>query len=603
MPCIFCTPVFSGSMIGKIRYALPVLGIFLSGSLFGNSLITTDSSTFSPNWDGNSDYLKFNIQTSSLPKLQDWELTIRSASGETVRKFEAGKLRKKGFTLFSDENEFAPEEIYLPSTLEWDGENENGDLVGDGYYTYQLLLLTVNKEKILSEEATFYLDSRPPKVEANCKTKLLLTEDRNLAKVIIQQKVSGESADLFTGEFLDSEGRSLKAYTWRTRDLPFQLVWDGTDSNGKPVAPGLYKYKLTGRDPANNETTDTIENISVRNESVGADLNTDREFFPVDPSNPLNRIKFLSFTSSKLKSDSYEWEIFKGEVKDDNLVYSQKGLGEPTAEWTWEPKNREGKPLGTGTYFYRLTIHSRYDKFTSLAKKFSLTGDRPKFSYDVSPNGFTPDGDWQKDVLEIRLKSKGLGTASWKINLLESYGDGEATEERIIRTWSGPGNVPERLLWYGLDDQGRRIGSLAPIRAVLYYKDVFNGEAELELGDIKTGTLIVREKEGFRFSVPNRLYEDRWWTLPSLIKSVLSKFPGYKIELQYHTSHLGDDEFNLRSSEEKSRKIFQSLFGKDYEFGRYKFRGYGETQPLIPGNGPYEADRNQRIDFFFTSGK
>lgn len=590
-------------MIGKTSPILPLLGIFLSSSLFANSIISTDSSTFSPNWDGNSDFLRFHIQTQSLPKLQDWELTIRSASGETVRKFEAHKLRRKGFSLFGDENEFAAEDIFLPSLLEWEGENENGDLVADGYYTYQLLLLTVNKEKILSEEATIYLDSRAPKVEANCKTKLLLFDDRNLAKIIIQQKAGGESADIFTGEFLDAEGRSLKAYTWRTKELPYQLVWDGTDSNGKQVSPGLYKYKLTGRDPAGNEASTVIENLSVRLEALGLDLNTEGDFFPIETSNPMHKIKFSVFLSSKLKSDSYEWEIFKGKVEEDSIVYSQKGFGEPPGEWTWEPKNKSEKPLGTGTYFYRLTVHSRYDKYVSLPKKFVLTNDRPKFSYDVSPDGFTPDGDSQKDVLEIRVKSKGLGIASWKISLLEKFGDADPTEERMVRTWSGAGSFPERILWYGLDEQGRRIGSIAPLRVVLSYKDIFNEEGEQELGEIKTGNLLVREKEGYRFSVPNRLYEERWWTLPSLIKSVVSKLPGYKVELQYHTSHKGDDEANLRLSEEKARKIFQSLFGKDYEFGRYRFRGYGETHPLIPGNGAYEVDRNQRIDFFFTVGR
>ncbi|TGL34787.1 cell envelope biogenesis protein OmpA [Leptospira koniambonensis] len=590
-------------MFGKIFPFLGLLGVLYSSSISANSLISTESGSFSPNWDGVSDILRFKIQTSSLPKLQDWELTIRSASGETVRKFEAGKIRKKGFTLFSDENEFAAEDIYLPSILEWDGENENGTPVGDGYYTYQLFLLTANKERILSEESTFYLDARPPKAEANCKTKLLLSDDRNLSKIIIQQKTSGESADIFIGEFLDFEGRSLKAYTWRNREVPYQLVWDGTDSNGKPVPPGLYTYKLTGRDPAGNESIDRIENLTVKNDSSGVDLNVEGDLFPSDPNNPLNRIKFNSFVSSKLKSDSYELEIFKNEAKEDNLVFSQKSLGEPPAELIWEPKNKENKPLGPGIYFYRLTVYNRYDKHISIPKKFQLSDQKPKFSYDVSPGGFTPDGDWQKDLVEIRLKSKGLPIVSWKINIMESYFDGDKQEERIVRSWNGTGNGPDKLIWYGLDDQGRRIGSLAELRFVLSYKDVFGGEEELELGDIKTDILVVKEKEGFRFSVPNRIYEDKWWTLPSKLKSVLSKFPGYKAELQIHTSHRGDDEYNLRASEEKAKKVFQSLFGKDYEFGRYRYRGYGETLPLIPGNGAYEVDRNERVDFFLSVGK
>ncbi|WP_040911602.1 cell envelope biogenesis protein OmpA [Leptospira broomii] len=586
----------------KLIPRLLIFGIFLGSALHANSLISTETTTFSPNLDGSIDSLRFKIQSSSLPKLQDWELTIRNASGDSVRKFEANRLRRKDFVFFWDENEFAPEDVIVPDNLEWNGEDENGNIVPDGYYTYQLLLLTSNQERILSEEATIYLDSHPPKVEIGTKNRLLLFEDRNLSKIQIQQKGVGESADIFLGEFLDAQGRSIKSYSWRTRDLPSTLSWDGTDASGKQAPVGLYSYKLTARDPAGNESSARVDNLSVKSEAVGADINTDTELYSTDPSVTLSRIRFIAFISSKLKSDSFEWEVFKRKGDDETQIYSHKGLGEPPAEWTWEPKDKENRPLSSGTYFVRLTIYSRYDKFSSFPKKFTLSDDKAKFSYDVFPNGVTPDDDWHKDSLEIRIRSKKLPILNWKISLLESFGDDEK-EERIVRVWSGQNSIPDRLSWSGKDDQGRRIGSLAPLRVVLRYKDLFGREGEEEVGRLRTGILIIKEKEGYRISIPERLYEERWWTLPSTLKSILTKLPGYKIELQFHTSHYGDDEYNLKLSEEKARKIFRSFFGKESEFGRYRFRGFGETLPLIPGNGIYEMDRNQRIDFFLSVGK
>ncbi|TGK17887.1 cell envelope biogenesis protein OmpA [Leptospira fluminis] len=582
-----------------IRIFLVLSFVLTFSGLKANSLIGTETTTFSPNWDGSVDFLKFKIRSSTLPKLQDWELTIRNASGETVKKYEANRLKKKDFSLFWDENEFAPEEVSIPEVLEWNGEDENGNIVPDGYYTYQLLLLTANQEKILSEEATIYLDSHPPKAETGIRNRLLLFEDRNHARIQIQQKGSGDSADLFTGEFLDYHGKLVKSYTWRTKDLPSVLSWDGTDSNGKNLAPGLYSYRLIARDPAGNESVSKQENISLQTESVGADINADTESYSTDSSVALSRIRFSSFLSSKLKSDSYEWEIFKRKGETESQIYVGKGLGEPPAEWTWEPKDKESRPLSSGTYFVRITIFSRYDRYSSFPKKFVLTEDRAKFSSDVFPNGFTPDGNWRKDFLEVRIRSKELPLSGWKITILESFGD----SERVARTWTGTGSPPPRLVWSGKDEQGRRIGSLAPIKVVLSYKDMFGREGEEIIGNVSSGILVVKEKDGYRISVPERLYETRWWTVPSALKSLLGKLPGYKVELQYHTSHLGDDEYNLKLSEEKARKTFQSFFGKDYEFGRYRFRGYGETEPLIHGNGAYETDRNQRIDFFLSVGK
>ncbi|PJZ69855.1 cell envelope biogenesis protein OmpA [Leptospira perolatii] len=591
-----------------MEYRLPfriflIASVFLSSfDIFSNSIITAEKSSFTPNLDGKEDVFVFKIRSESLPILQDWELNLKNSFGETVRTFHADRRRRKNFTWFWDENEYAPEEIRTPEYIEWNGEDEAGNLLPDGIYSYQLLLVTRNKERILSEESSIYLDSKSPKVEVTCRNRLLLFGDRSLSKIIFQQKATAESSDILLGEFLDKEGRSFKSYTWKIRDLPSNLVWDGTDSNGRQVAPGLYTYRLTARDPAGNESVQKVENISVREENVGADLNVEGSLFPSDPRLPQNRLKFFSYLSPKLKSDSYEWEVLKRSGEDEKVLYSHRSLGEPPAEWNWEPKTNDGKVLSEGEYFYRLTIYSRYDKIVTHSKKFTLTDEKAKISYDLGPEGFTPDGNWEKDNLVIRLQSKGLALASWKLTLFESYGENEV-EERIVKTWVGGSEMPSNLIWSGSDEQGRRIGSLAPLKVVLNYKDIFGREEEKNLGEIRSGILVLEEKEGYRISIPERMLEERWWTLPSRLRSLLKTFPGYFVEVQYHTSHRGDDQFNLRFSEEKVIKIFRSLLGKDHEFERYRFRGYGETLPLIPGNGSYETERNQRLDFFLSNRK
>lgn len=534
--------------------------------LHPNTFLKTNTEVFSPNWDGKNDVLEFRISKSALPRLSDWELVIKNSGDDIVKIFKADHRRKRGFSFFGllqDDTQLSPLEITIPESILWFGEDSKGFLLPDGEYKYRLRLVTENKENLLSEEKTILLDSHSPSSEINTKTRILfLNGDRNSSRINISQKVSGEFSDYFTGEFLDSEGKVVKSYTWKFKDVPSVLIWDGTDFSNKQLSNGVYSYRLIGSDKVKNESISVISDLTIRNEMIGVDMFSDSKIYSYQPGSLKNSAKFTFYVSPKLKSDSYEIEIFQRNGNEEKNVYRLREIGEPGAEWKWDLKNQTGNFISAGTYFCRLTVHSRYERYQSIPSSFEVSKESFDLNLSLSTKEFSPDNDGKNDLLKIYLSHQGIPLQSWEITLYEipPY----TSLKRKIKTWSGEGQPGSEIFWEGLDESGVRIGSLSEFYFEWKYTDILGRESNGKGAEFKTTILVLEEDHSLRISIPESQVEARWWSLPGKIRSLLNEFPGYKIELQSHSSHQGDEEVNQVGTEERARETLEYFFPRRY---------------------------------------
>jgi OmpA-OmpF porin, OOP family len=82
------------------------------------------------------------------------------------------------------------------------------------------------------------------------------------------------------------------------------------------------------------------------------------------------------------------------------------------------------------------------------------------------------------------------------------------------------------------------------------------------------------------------------------VASTLQGNPGIlAVEVQSHTDERGDDDANLKLSEQRAQVVMQYLVDKGVAQSRLTAHGYGETQPIDRAQTPEAWAKNARIAF------
>lgn len=81
------------------------------------------------------------------------------------------------------------------------------------------------------------------------------------------------------------------------------------------------------------------------------------------------------------------------------------------------------------------------------------------------------------------------------------------------------------------------------------------------------------------------------------IAAIMKEYPAYQLVISGHTDNQGDEEDNLRLSENRAKACFEYLRAKDIPAARLSYAGYGGSQPVADNASPEGRARNQRVEF------
>ena len=74
--------------------------------------------------------------------------------------------------------------------------------------------------------------------------------------------------------------------------------------------------------------------------------------------------------------------------------------------------------------------------------------------------------------------------------------------------------------------------------------------------------------------------------------------PDINIEIQGHTDDVGNSADNLALSQDRAYSVMEYLsVDGGIKVSRIKFKGYGETKPIVPNDSPSNRNKNRRTDF------
>ena len=184
--------------------------------------LTADSLLLSPDGDGQRDEIF--IDQSSTPE-DTWEGEIAGENGQVVRTF----FWKGELDAFS-----------------WDGTDENGNLVADGFYTYR-----VTGRDFAGNAATAVLegievDSRPTTLFATIDTEGFSPNGDNVRDTQAVGIVLGlaDGVQSWEIEFAHAE-RGVQRAMGGTGAVPERVVWDGLTDSGAGAPEGAYNAEVS----------------------------------------------------------------------------------------------------------------------------------------------------------------------------------------------------------------------------------------------------------------------------------------------------------------------------------------------------------------------
>ncbi len=84
-------------------------------------------------------------------------------------------------------------------------------------------------------------------------------------------------------------------------------------------------------------------------------------------------------------------------------------------------------------------------------------------------------------------------------------------------------------------------------------------------------------------------------------KEFLDENPTIKVSIEGHTDNVGNDDYNLKLSENRAQSVYNYLIEKGEPPSRLSYKGYGESTPVADNNTPEGKAKNRRTVFIITA--
>jgi outer membrane protein OmpA-like peptidoglycan-associated protein len=82
-----------------------------------------------------------------------------------------------------------------------------------------------------------------------------------------------------------------------------------------------------------------------------------------------------------------------------------------------------------------------------------------------------------------------------------------------------------------------------------------------------------------------------------LLVNYLKDLPDMILEIGGHTDSDGSEESNVILSKDRAKAVYAYLVSRGVNESRLRYKGYGETQPLVPNDSESNKEKNRRTAF------
>ncbi len=382
--------------------------------------VKADYSIFSPNGDGNKDFITF---TQSTSQEQLWKGIVTNSAGTAVK-----TVQWRG---------------NADSQFVWDGHGDDGRLLPDGKYTYTLESTDKAGNFGKSSPVSFEIDTAATPVVVSTDLSYFSPNGdgvKDSVKIVPSLKVSN-GVDSYKVEVVDKAGSVVRTFSG-SGAVPSEIVWDGKSSQGTTVPDGQYTAQLSvlyrnGNNPTAKSNPFHVDTVFPTITATASDL-----LFSPDGDGRLD--------TTTIKQSSSTEDLWEGDfVSADGTVVRSFFWKGKAPDFTWDGKDSNGNVVPDGTYSYVVKATDQAGNETVKRISGIVVDTRPTpISIGAASDGLSPNGDGTRDTISfstsVGLKS---GIRSWRVEMVNAAAG-------VQKTFEGTGNVPETLLWNGKKDDG-----------------------------------------------------------------------------------------------------------------------------------------------------
>jgi len=328
----------------------------------------------------------------------------------------------------------------LPPTLTWDGKDNNGTMVPDGTYTYQLTLFYESGNQPQSEPKTVRIDNTPPRAVAKLPYTIFspLPDSRQKTLPLFLESINAQTNDTLTITIAEENGNIILFDQRPLFEWNFPFEWTGLDSRLNPLPEGRYRISLRLEDETGNFYETNISPITLRTGRERISVTTPQAYVsptltPLVPfqieGNP-SGIKNLEFT-----------------IRDsnNNIIY-QLTTNQWIATVQWDiTKTKDG------SYTYQAkALYEDGQNPASTPRRIERDAVAPSLLLTLDSQAFSPNNDGRKDTLTGKISTTGEPLDSFQIAIISKNGE-------TIRTWDWKGVSLSNFLWNGKNNRGQDV--------------------------------------------------------------------------------------------------------------------------------------------------
>ena len=548
---------------------------------------------FSPNNDGNNDYIELNPLLSVKNGIVDYSLEIVNLDSKTVKDLKSSSK--------------------INSSYKWDGFANDGTKVEDGKYVAKLSVTYENGNEENASSRQFLIDTIKPQIKTQIDYKIF-SPDGDGQKDMISIQNSGSSENKWTTSFLNSDNKSVKTVIWNGK--PKNIIWDGTDNHGNKVKDGVYSYKIHSIDEALNEGLSLISNIKIDTRPTKLFLTIDNPLISPNNDKQIDSVTFKTLLT--LKTGLSSWKL---EIKDQNkkVIKLFKGVDRAPKSIIWDGKDENGV-IKEGVFKPTFSaVYNKGNKLIANTQPIMVDISGPKTDVVISPTPFSPDNDGIDDEVFITFNIEELsGVEKWLFNIYDP-------KNRNFKQFKGVGKPASSIVWDGRSYRGDLVFSAEDYPYTLQMVDKAGNQSEVS-GIIPVDVLVIKDGDRLKIQIANINFAPNSPKLvfndPVIVKRnnkvlkrlsvILIKYDAYNITIEGHANALNWQNKVAADKEEKNQLLPLSkaraetvkniLIKLGVSKERLNSLGMGGSKPVVNPKTDHEKWlqdqwQNRRVEF------